>query len=206
MTDTLEGKSVKKCILFWIGLIFLWPMTAHADWQAVEKIEPYSIVGKSGVQLYKSIGERGPKVGGNVRAIAHTNFKLTWSRKYEAQGDACVLVSARPKLIITYVLPKPSQQLPDTVKKSWDSFVAGVEDHERVHGETIKKMVRDIEAVSVGLTVANDRDCKKIREELTQRLSAISLAQRKESRDFDLVEMSNGGNIHQIILRLVNGP
>lgn len=182
------------------------PGTALADWQAVEKVETYAISGKSGAELYASIGERGPKVGkSNFRTIAHTNFKLTWSRDYQAQGDACTLVSARPKLIITYMLPKPAGQLPPLTRKNWDVFIAGVHKHELVHGDFIKDMVREIERVSVGLTVAGDPGCQKIRKELTGRLSRLSQEQRQRSRDFDRDELSEGGNIHQLILRLVNG-
>lgn len=66
-------------------------------------------------------------------------------------------------------------------------------------------MVHEIERVSVGLAVENDPNCKKIRQELTRRLAAISQEQRRKSRDFDRVELGDGGNIHQLILRLVNG-
>ena len=55
-------------------------MPARAEWKAVEKTETYAIAGKSGPELYASIGERGPKVG-KTRAIAYTNFKLTWSQE-----------------------------------------------------------------------------------------------------------------------------
>ena len=181
------------------------PAVALADWQAVEKVQAYAIAGKSGAELYASIGERGPKVGVG-RAIAQTNFKLTWSRKYEPQGDACVLVSARPTLIITYMLPKPAEQLPVAIRKSWETFFAGVHSHELVHGDMIKDMVRRIEAASVGLSVVGDRNCRKIKSELTKRLSELSLAQRQRSRDFDRTELSKGGNIHHLILKLVNGP
>jgi predicted secreted Zn-dependent protease len=177
---------------------------AHADWKAVEKVENYAISGKSGPELYASIGEKGPIVG-KGRAIAHTNFTLTWSRKYETQGDACVLVSARPKLTITYTLPKPSRQLPANIARNWEIFIAGMHAHERVHGDTIKDMVRQIEAETVGLTIAGDPACRKIKSEMTRRLSALSLAQRQKSRDFDQAEMSTGGNIQRLILALVNG-
>lgn len=181
------------------------PTIAHAEWQPVEKVQAYAIEGTSGAQLYGSIGERGPKVGGNVRAIAHTNFKLTWTRKYEPRDGACVLVSARPKLIITYTLPKPAKSLPDPTRKNWAIFIAGVEAHEKVHGDIIIDMVRKIEGATVGLTVPGDPGCRKIRTEMTKRLSELSQAQRRQSRDFDRTEMSNGGNIHQLILDLVNG-
>ena len=41
---------------------------------------------------------------------------------------------------------------------------------------------------------------------MKKRLSALSLAQRQRSKEFDQAEMSGGGNIHQLILKLVNGP
>ena len=57
------------------------PGAAAAEWTATETVQPYAIAGKSGASLYASIGERGPQLGGRVRTIAHTNFKLTWTRK-----------------------------------------------------------------------------------------------------------------------------
>ena len=198
---------MKKAVRPWLlaACFIASAIPARAEWQAVEKVETYAISGTTGPELYASIGERGPKVGGGVRAIAHTDFKLTWQRNYQPQGDACTLVSARPRLIITYKLPKPSGKLPTAIQKNWDAFAAGVHRHEQVHGDHIKDMVKAIEAASVGLTVPNDPGCARIRTELTKRLSELSLAQRQRSRDFDRLELSDGGNVHQLILDLVNG-
>jgi predicted secreted Zn-dependent protease len=74
-----------------------------------------------------------------------------------------------------------------------------------VHGEMIVAMVKEIEAFSVGLSVPDDANCKKIRTRLQERLAQISQAQRQKSRDFDKVELSDGGNVHLLILDLVNG-
>jgi predicted secreted Zn-dependent protease len=181
------------------------PFPAQADWKPVEKVAPYAISGKTGPDLYASIGERGPKAGIG-RAIAFTDFKLTWSRDYRPQPDgACTLVSARPKLIVTYALPKPSQKLSEPVATNWKTFIDGVRKHELVHGEMIVAMVKEIEAFTVGLSVPDDPNCKKIRKRITERLAQISQAQRQKSRDFDRVELNEGGNVHQLILALVNG-
>ena len=193
-------RAVIPCLL----LAWFVPATAQADWEAVETVQTYSIAGSSGAELYASIGERGPKLG-IARAVAVTNFKLTWTRDYQPQGDACVLVSARPKLTITYTLPKPSGKLSAGVRQNWETFIAGVSSHEKVHGDIIEEMVRAIEAATVGLTVAGDPGCKKIRAEMTKLLSALSLAQRQRSRDFDRIELSDGGAVHRLILELVNG-
>lgn len=178
---------------------------ARADWKPVERIEPYAIAGRTGPDLYASIGERGPEASIG-RAIAFTNFKLTWQRDYRPQPDGgCTLVSARPKLIISYHLPKPTEKLAEPVASNWKTFIDGVTRHEQVHGEMIVDMVREIEAVSVGLSAADDPNCKKVRAALQERLPAISLARQQRSRDFDRVELSNGGAVHQLVLSLVNG-
>ncbi|TPK57802.1 DUF922 domain-containing protein [Mesorhizobium sp. B2-4-19] len=193
---------VRLCLL--LAALVALPVTAHAQWKPLEKVETYAISGQSGPDLYRSIGENGPNVG-VARAIAHTNFKLTWTRDYQARAGACVLVSAKPKLVITYTLPSPSAPLPPAIQKNWEVFLAGVSAHEKVHGATIVDMVRKIEAATVGLTVADDPKCSKIRTEMTKRLSALSQAQRQASRDFDRVELGPGGNLQRLILALVNG-
>lgn len=173
--------------------------------KVVEKTTTYSISGQSGAELYESIGQNGPKAGVG-RVIAHTTFDLKWSRNYVPKHGGCTLVSARPSLIIIYTLPKPKGNLPAATRKSWDVFIDGVTRHEKVHGDMIRDMVKKIEGFSVGFSVADDPKCKKIREELTKLLAQASLEQRQLSRDFDQVELGGGGNIHRLILDLVNGP
>ena len=178
-------------------------VTARADGQIVEREETYAIAGKSGIELYTSIGQHGPKVGNGASAIAHTNFKLTWQRKYEPQGSACTLVAARPKLIVTYTLPKPSGTLPPETRRRWKTFIDGIRRHEKVHGTMIKAMVKRIEETTIGVSAPADPDCRKVREAIVKPLSEASQAQRQQSRDFDRVEMGKGGTIQRLILDLV---
>ena len=196
----------KKLLRIALFATLLLPLPAIAEeWRAVEREAPYRISGTTGAELYASIGERGPRIGGLVGVIAHTTFKLTWRRDYQPRDGGCVLASARPKLIITYTLPRPASKLSAGVRAEWEAFIAGVRDHEKVHGAMITDMVREIERISVGLAVPDDPGCKKIRQELTRRLAAISDEQRRKSREFDQVELGDGGNIQRLILRLVNG-
>lgn len=178
---------------------------AQTGWKPAEQIKTYAISGTSGIELYRSIGERGPQAG--VQAVAHTTFKLTWRRDYRPQPDgACILATARPNLTIIYTWPKAPAKLSPDVAASWQRFISGVEKHERVHGEHILDMVKKIEAYSVGLRAENDPACQKVRSVLQQRLGELSNEQRQRGRDFDRDELSNGGAVHQLILTLVNGP
>lgn len=189
----------------WFLAAALAALPARADdWQAVEQIKSYPVSGQTGAELYEAIGRNGPEISLGMRTIAHTSFKLTWRRNYEPQGGNCVLVSAVPKLIITYVLPKPKGKLPAALQPHWQRFYEGVRAHEKVHGDYIRDLVHAIEAETIGLTVPDDPGCTKIKAEMTKRLGALSQTQRQRSRDFDRVEMSEGGNIQQLVLGLVN--
>lgn len=193
------------CAMAALALAALFPAAAQADWRPAERTEHYTVSGRTGLELYRSIGENGPKVGVG-RAIAYTDFKLLWSRDYRPQPDgSCTLVTARPSLTITYRFPKASGDMPAATKRLWETFIAGVAAHEKVHGEFIVDLVKAIEAVSVGLSAPNDPQCQKVRAELQSRLGPLSQQQRARSRDFDRVEMSDGGNVHKLVLALVNG-
>lgn len=185
--------------------LLLVPAASGQEWTANERVQTYAVSGSSGIELYRSIGERGPQAGIG-RAIAITDFDLKWSRDYRPQPDgSCMLVSAKPFLTITYRLPRPSAKLAEPTRSLWASFVAGVEVHERVHGRMIREMVQDIQNVSIGLSAADDPQCRKVRETLQGHLGRLSQEQRQRSRDFDRLELSNGGNVHQLVLTLVNG-
>ena len=196
--------------IFLIAALTLPSSALAADWKPVEKIDSYAVTGHSVGELYASIGANGPVIGkdgagGARRVIAHTNFKLTWQRDYQPQGGGCVLKSARPKLIITYTLPKPAGKLPAATQARWDAFSAGLIAHEKVHGKGIVDMVDKIVAFSTGLTVANDPSCTKIRAQLTQYLDQLSKAQRQDSRDFDKVEFGQNGNMLKLIAAFLGG-
>jgi predicted secreted Zn-dependent protease len=187
-----------------IALVSL-PAASHAGWKPAEQVEHYRVSGGTGIELYRSIGQNGPNVGVG-RVIAYTDFKLLWSRDYRPQPDgSCTLVSARPSLTITYRLPRAAGDMPAATRRLWNTFLEGVVKHEKVHGDMIVDLVNAIEATSVGLTAPNDPDCQKVRAELLSRLGPLSEEQRRRSREFDRVEMSDGGNVHRLILALVNG-
>jgi len=134
--------------------LLLAPATAQAEWKPVEEIKTYSISGKTGLELYESIGEHGPAIGkGKIRTVAHTSFSLKWSRDYQPEGTSCRLVSAKPFLTITYTLPKPKGKLPPETREVWDHFITGITAHEKVHGQQIMEMVERIIATTVGATV-----------------------------------------------------
>lgn len=179
--------------------------SAHAaDWQATEVVKNYAISGTTGPELYASIGEKGPTIG-PTRTIAVTNYDLKWRRTYVPEGTSCRLVSAKPFLTITYTLPKPSSQLTASAERLWKSFIDGIRAHEKVHGDYIRQMTQAILDTTVGMVVENDPGCREIKERVKKPILDAGLAYKAKNSAFERVEMAKGGNVHQLILALVNG-
>jgi predicted secreted Zn-dependent protease len=172
-------------------------------WEAVEKVETYRVEGATGLALYRSIGERGPKAG-PTRAIAYTTFDLKWSRDYREAGGGCRLAAVKPWLTIIYRWPEAPPDLEPQTAARWQRFIEGIRAHERVHGDIIVDMVKKIEAFSTGLSADNDPGCRQVRATLQRRLGELSNEQRQKSRDFDRLELSQGGNVHKLVLGLVD--
>lgn len=166
----------------------------------------YPVAGATGIALYRSIGARGPEVGGQ-RTIAHTRFDLTWTRDYRPQADgSCVLAVAVPHLTITTTVPEGPAELPPAVKASWARFSDGIRAHERVHARAIAAMVERIAAFSTGLSAPADPGCRKVRTKLQGFLAETIAAHKAASQAFDKEDWSDGGHMKALVLDLVNGP
>ncbi len=190
-----------------IAFALLFPaLPAQAEVRAKEVVKSYAISGTTGMALYRSIGDRGPRLrGGLSSAIAKTDFDLKWGRDYERDGNDCVLAVVRPFLTITYTLPKPSDNLPPDVAARWRVFIDGIRTHEAVHGKYVQEMAQTIYETTLGFRQPNDPNCKKIRQAIQAPLKAAFDRYKARNRSFEQDEMRNGGNIHQLILDLVNG-
>ena len=168
--------------------------------------EHYAVTGSTGIELYRSIGENGPSVGIG-RAIAYTDFDLLWSRDYRPQSDgSCVLASAVPSLTITYHLPRCARFPAAHTQRLWDVFIAGVEKHERVHGEILLDMTRQIEAVSVGLSRRQRTPAaRRCAPNCSVNWWRSPRSGMRGTVNSTASELSEGGTVHQLVLALVNG-
>lgn len=194
---------MRRCV-FALALSAVSLPAQSAGWQPVARVKDYSISGAAGPELYFSIGQNGPRIG-ETRAIAQTSWDLKWRRKYQPDGTACVLKSAKPFLTVTTTLPKPAAMLGDPAARLWKTFIDGIAAHEDVHAADISAMVDGIIAATVGLTVQNDPHCKLIRAQVLKLVTEANEAYKAKSRAFDRAEMAKGGNVQQLILGLVNG-
>jgi len=196
---------LRSALVLAIALFPFFPALA-SDWQPTERTEPYAIAGATPQALYQSIGERGPKTSIGTRAIAVTEWELLWRRDYQRKGSGCVLASALPFLTIIYKLPKPASNLSGEMARRWQKFAAGIKVHEEVHGVLLQAMTSTIIRETVGLTTAqDDNNCNSLRAKVLERVKIAYDDYRRDSAQFDRIEMSPGGNVQKLVLGLVNG-
>jgi predicted secreted Zn-dependent protease len=161
----------------------------------------FAISGSTGTELYASIGRNGPN-----NAIAYTSYALKWSRRHLVpEGGVCRLAATRPTVTITYTYPKPKGKLPPATQKLWNTFMAGVREHEEVHGRMIREMLSELRASIADIAIADDANCRKAKREMTRRVEEATRAHKERSRAFDRVELSDGGTVHGLVMALVNG-
>lgn len=196
---------MRKIYIAIIAQIGLATPAFAADWQATVKDVHYAISGKSARALYQSIGEKGPELKGGRRAIAHTTWDLKWRRDYQKKAQGCILASALPFLKIIYTLPKPATKLSNADNARWQTFYNGIVVHEHQHGTMIRQMTQNIINETVGLTTAqDDKNCTRLRADVLAKVKTQFENYTRQSSAFDRVEMSKGGNVHQLVLGLVN--
>lgn len=176
------------------------------NWKAEEVIEYYPVKGSTAPELYRSIGENGPKVN-EKRAMALTSYVLRWKREFAQENNRCVIKSAIPLLKITYTIPKFSgkngQKLSPELNARWNAFTNALYQHELEHGAIIKNMVEELTQESLQLKTADDPQCKRMRKVLADLVNEYVARQRKEGQNFDRAEMARGGPIEREIYKLM---
>lgn len=186
----------------WISLTLALMATPALAAEPPVTLKTYPVSGATGMELYESIGRNGPK-GGDSGAIAQTVMNLKWKRLFDERSGDCYLVKLQPVVTITMILPKPKGALSGDLKARWTRFADGVRSHEDVHVDMIRTFLAQAQASAAGAMVRGDKSCAKVKAEVSRRLDEALAAHKARNRDFDRLELSDGGNVHRLILNLV---
>jgi predicted secreted Zn-dependent protease len=73
-----------------------------------------------------------------------------------------------------------------------------------MHGRMIREMIEQSRAKLTGIAFADDPDCTKVKREAHRLFEEATEAHKARSREFDRIEQSDGGNVHRLVLALVN--
>jgi predicted secreted Zn-dependent protease len=159
----------------------------------------YSISGRTGEELIRSMDRRGPRHGFTARAIAQTRYVVGWEFEWAMQGRTCRLRDATGTLDVTYSYPKLTGVATRDLKRRWDRFLVGVYAHEEMHGRIARDMVRAADKSLKGLSARNDPNCRRAATEAKRRVEKVYAIYEAKQAEFDRREHKDGGNVENML-------
>jgi len=165
-------------------------LTSQAEARVIvkERIKYYTVSGKNGVALAKSILKRGPKLTKAEHAIATTSIKLDVKNiKPGIRGRKCVIKSVNVHLNLTYKYPrwKNKKGASRNVQKVWAKFLKQVEKHEKTHGKIAKAFARDVDKQFKRLSGRLSRGCKDFGRGAKRKFDSLARAHQRKQANFD---------------------
>jgi len=154
---------------------------ANAKVIITERTKFYTVTGKTGPQMFRSITRRGPKTRRDGHAIATTRTEIKFRNlKIGVKGRRCVVENFDLVLKLTYTLPRwrGSRKASPKLRKTWDLFYAKVKKHEDTHGRISREYARKLHDRIRKLTGRVSNGCKNF----GKKTRSLRLAQREFAR------------------------
>jgi predicted secreted Zn-dependent protease len=165
------------------------------------KTETYSIVGNTGEALLDAMDRRGPRHGLLARAMAQTRYKIEWDVDWLRSGSKCRLKSADATLSIVYRYPELARPAPRKLERRWKAFMAGVRQHEEMHGRLAHRMVL-VAHKSVLRLARKDDLCIRSKRQFERIIDAVYAKYEARQARFDDLEHGEGGNVDRLLFML----
>jgi predicted secreted Zn-dependent protease len=177
--------------------------SAFAKVKVSEKTEYYEISGKTGVDLYRDMGRRGPRHGFLTKAIAQTRYEVTPEGHMAHEKGLCRIKGAGVTLKITYIYPKPRGPLSADLARRWKRFQADNVRHEQMHGRIAKEFAAAADTYFRRFAVKDGPSCRKAVSQLKREAKALTDRYEKKQVDFDRNEHRDGGAVDKSALALI---
>lgn len=182
----------------WI-LVFAVP--ANSKVKISERTKYYSVSGKTGAQMFRSITRRGPKTRRDGHAIATTKTSIKFRNiKTAIEGRVCVIKNIDVILNLTYTLPRwrGSRHASPKTRKNWEKFLALVEKHEATHGRISREYARKLHARMKRLTGKVSRGCEDFGKFHSRSLRLAEKEFTRRHRAFDRREGRASSRIRRL--------
>ena len=196
-----------KTVIFWLSAIVFAVTTvgsANAGLRIKERTQYYSITGKTGKQLFRSIGRRGPRRGHAI-ATTKTSVKIRNIRT-KKRGRSCVVTRADVIVTLTYTLPRwrGSTRASRRVRKRWNAFAARVNRHEKKHGQIsknyAKKLYREIRRMKGRVS----RNCRDFGKRAERRIVKLQSQAERQHALFDRREDRSSARVRRLQVALIS--
>lgn len=176
---------------------------AHAKTKVSVKTKYYDVRGKTGAEVLRQINRKGPRHGFLVRAIAQTQYSLSYGFESVQTAKDCRITKVEVKMDIVYVYPKLKGKVSKNLNRRWKRFLGGVRVHEEVHGKLAKQMAAAVDKTLHSTRVKGKRGCRKIKRIAERNVSRVYKKYERQQVAFDKKEHRDGGNVERLVTALI---
>lgn len=174
-------------------------ISAHTRPKVKVTTSEYVVTGKTGKELMKQINRKGPRHGFLVRAIAQTQYTLSYGYEAEQLKTHCRVSKAWVELELNYVFPKLGNRVSADLASRWRRFMGGVRAHEEIHGKLATQMAAATERSMLETTIRGSRGCSKLRRTIQRQVKRIFDKYEATQRRFDREEHRKNGNVEALV-------
>ncbi len=171
---------------------------ANAAPKVVEKVEYYSISGRTGAELLRDMARRGPRQGFLTKAIAQTRYETRADGRLRHAGGVCRFEGGTT-LEVTYIYPKPGNPLDRDLERRWRIFQADNERHEKVHGRIARELAVELDRRLRAFAMKDGPSCWKAKAAVKREREALFDLYEKKQVAFDVKEHREGGPVDRSI-------
>ena len=186
---------------------FQLPVAAFAEVVLKEQTTFYKVRGKTGREIFKSMIENGPKLGGRRgHALATTEYEYDVKNIDVAiKNGRCIPLDLDIHILVKYTYPKwtGSRGATKTTRRAWKKFSESVVWHEKEHVKIAMDYAKDYEKVLKKTKLRVSQNCSKASFSSTWRATRAALKHNRRQKQFDRRDLRPGGRGYEAQLELI---
>ena len=198
------------CLILALLIAQIFPLggiDANARVVIKEKKSYYKVSGSNGREIFKSMLNNGPKLGGpKEHALATTEFKYDIENvDVEIRNGRCIPRSLDVVLSVKYTYPKwrGSKKAGKSTRSAWKKFEKSVIWHEGQHVKIAKQYAKDYEKALKKARLRTRDNCEKASFASVWRATRAALKHNRRQRLFDRRDLRPGGRGYEAQLTLI---
>ncbi|MEM7068358.1 MAG: DUF922 domain-containing protein [Pseudomonadota bacterium] len=170
----------------------------------------YTVRGRTGREIFKSMIDNGPQLGGRKgHALATTEYKYDVKNiEVAIRNGRCIPRKLDVMIHVTYTYPKwiPTSSAKRTTREAWKDFSRSVRWHEEQHVKIAMDYAKDYEAALKKTRLRTSQDCSKATFSSVWRATRAALKHNRRQKQFDRRDLRPGGRGYEAQLRLIKAP
>ncbi|MEM7214773.1 MAG: DUF922 domain-containing protein [Pseudomonadota bacterium] len=180
---------------------------AHSKVILKEQITYYNVKGRTGREIFKSMIENGPQLGGRRgHALATTEYNYDVQNiDVEIRNGRCIPVELDVHLNVTYTYPRwvGNNAAKGTTQRAWKRFNKSVIWHEKQHVKIAMEYAKDYEKALRKSKLRASQNCSTASFGSVWRATRAALKHNRKQKQFDRRDLRPGGRGYEAQLNLI---